>query len=1372
MQGVGGSGERKQANQQDDRSPVAGRPGAARRLLGRVGLGPSSEPPRLPERQRQDSGTTLSFDPTAELRETISPEAEGARVRAPRPGIAGRLMNVIAPKSDFSDAINVALRTGNPSSFIAKLPKLSAKELKDTLGFLETWERQSLYEMVSLAPQDAHTPNVLRILVDITEAASPALLPELHEKLAVVINQHELESHSILYQKVRHEITQALPANLPASRANQGCDLVVVTMIGCLLKTNPQARSSVAGFLRALPPQELTAMLSLITRERARQSDYAAFRELAIECIDTQRESAFRGFAPTGGLLQNSTRNPDTGRLHNPGAFANLVISADRNLRLFGMYGGNPQDLNALVEDIRKELTPLLLPGNLDTLDVPTLKDLQEAVAKLGGDTEWSKTTGKSIGDVIAKAIPARRQRDIEAHKEIAKSIVASLRRADAPFGVVELVRTITAAIDDHFNSPIVARGDWTLDQTVTALIKEIAGLVAEMPAAERASLAAAMKTETLGQLRAALYDMSRMAPDADNKAVLADLHRIETILDAIGKAAPAPIASFASLATDVRHALSVCGIGIAEGGALYFTTQLQTAIEQSLAAPAAPAKKAGVLHVPKVVYNIADVHSQVAREDLKEKLLIACRADPHLSQALRDTRLIQSLQDATSQVLDAMARSLGSGLIRTADGTPIGLLGNLDAAFSIRYDPKLGIVVQCTLLATGSLGLTGDPQSPAPVRLGGTASLRCDIAMGADGLAHVVGLPAFTNDIRTFSTWAESPTPLGVDDLLQRGAPPVIRKAYYDYVLAKHSEESYEFIVAVDELPEDDVEALRAAREIATTFIRPESEKFVNVADALTQYVLQAIDEPNPDIQKIRSRLRELRSAAVDLTNRDTFQRFRVSEELKTAVAVALEEMGVKEGSPKNAAQAVKTAKAKTPSTEFERSAVADLLSGPGASRQAARAKMRATSINVSLRLLANLSVPREKLEANAEFLKPQEDDAFRDLDVFQAHVRAFLGASITEPFDLATLRYNLERIVSDQVRATPQIKAVLAITIEAQANAAGAGFALMSPEAVLLQHAPPGLHSRFIAGWFRDNRITEASIAEFFRKIPDARKLKAKLGAIAGLTDREARKDVRDKLVAIGERELAARGVRVQTLQSAPRAPQRARQDEDLSWLTQSGEPLQRGVDSWLLKKRLSGLNPGDLPIVEGLAAKVADIGGLRSAQIRETLDRLSSGFTGDGWKPAEIEQLFSTLEPFGIKPAPTQAGDNAVPPPPPLTPATAGAEFIALANRWNPGESLTPNDATTLAALATLVEALKPQPNPLGQGLGFASGVPESATATYDDLREKLERQLESFSGEGWGPEHLEQLESLLSAVDTLNVDSRAVHLAILRLTAPMN
>jgi hypothetical protein len=618
---------------------------------------------------------------------------------------------------------------------------------------------------------------------------------------------------------------------------------------------------------------------------------------------------------------------------------------------------------------------------------------------------------------------------------------------------------------------------------------------------------------------------------------------------------------------------------------------------------------------------------------------------------------------------------------------------------------------------------------------------------------------PALTNNIQVVPSWAKDPKPRGVDDLMQPGAPAAIRRAYYDYVLKNHSEEPYEYIEAVDALPEDDAQALievRRAGGIADTFIRPGAEKFVNVADAMIQRVLAAIDDPNPDMQTIRSRLRELRAGAVDLTSRDTFQRFALSEQLKTAVDDAVKDMASKEDSPRNA-----RAKAKTPSTEMERSALADLVPVEVAKRQADLAKKRPQDINSSLLILANLSAPKHTVDKNAETLLARKGDPFANLDEFQAHVSAFLIAHMQQPFALASLRYNLERVVSDEMRNDPRIKAALAATKDAQARSAGAGagFALMSAEAILLQHAPPGLHSSYVAIWFRDNRVSEASIAEFFKKIPDSRKLQAKLNAIAALPDREARQEVRDRLVEIGQRELGARGARTQTVpRVAPRPPRRAVQDPD--WFNKSGDVLRQGADIWLLNKRLAGSNllPGDLPILGALARKLdtEDLG-TRSDEIREMVRGLAS-IKSTEWEPLQEAWLSELLDIFA--PPPT--------PPEPSSPATAGAEFIRIVQGWDFEARLLPQHAQALATLATLFEELKPQPT--SQGLVFAADVPPGTMEAYVLLHERLEAQLEEFRGEGWQPEESRQLKSVLDSLETLKLNTRAVQVVHRAFTAP--
>jgi hypothetical protein len=748
---------------------------------------------------------------------------------------------------------------------------------------------------------------------------------------------------------------------------------------------------------------------------------------------------------------------------------------------------------------------------------------------------------------------------------------------------------------------------------------------------------------------------------------------------------------------------------------------------------------------------------------DLKARLIVLCQDDPSLLQAVRDPDFLATLEGVTSQVMDAMAQALGSYGARMLDGTPISLHGDLAAGFAFAFDPKLGLVVQCNVQLSIPYGQTGDPDKAALVRLSGDANMRCSFAMGADGIARMVDLPAFTNKLQVSASWADQPEPRNAKDVFHPGSPEEFRQDYKRYLQSPQvmAAEPYEFIEAVDDLPEDDAEALRAVLGtdgtgrtdgIAATFIHPGAEKFVNVADELIQKVLAAINSPDPDIRTIRSRLRELRAGAVDLS-KDTFNRWVLTPGYKTVV----EDLKTrpKQESPKNAKP-----KGKTPSTEMERSGFSDFaVPAEVAKRQAELARKRPEDINSSLLRLANFELPPHRVQANAEVLLPQKGDPFADAKAFQAHVSAFLIASRQQPFDLAVLRYKLERVVSPDLRDSPRIQAALAAIKQAQSSVldAGPAFDLMSPEAILLQYAPPGLNSRYLAGWFKDDRVGEKAISEFFRSIRDPAKLRAKTAAISDLSD--VRQDVRDKLVAIGQQELATRVMQAAP-RVAPRPPQRAVQEKD--WYTKSGDALRQGLNLWLLDKRLRGshLTPDDLQVLGALAPKLdtEDLDEVRSNDLREMVRTLASKKQTE-WEPLQEAWLSELLDIFA--PAP--------PPPEESSPASVGAEFIRRVQSWNFETSLLPEDTQALEKLAGLFDELKPQRTHQG-GLVFATDAPAGTLEAYLLLQGSLEAQLDKFGGQGWQPEQSAQLESVRKSLETLRLDTRAVQLVLRAFTAP--
>jgi hypothetical protein len=998
---------------------------------------------------------------------------------------------------------------------------------------------------------------------------------------------------------------------------------------------------------------------------------------------------------------------------------------------------------------LRNELNPLRQVVNLEGLDVVTLKQLHVAAAKIGADDPvWVQVVGNQIDAAIDVAMTTRKRKDSEVHKAIPEKVVSALlQNAGSDAGATPIMGAIKMAMEAHLNSPVPGKAD---------LDFELVNHIKNLPPNQRRAIAAAMRQPRIRELRAAVYDVGRTTFMQQHEGIRTELFRIESFFDAIQSAADPDnfvvaevqrTGPLSKMHADVRRALSMCGVGVGTKENLYTYTQLERAVAESLEAPPAPLPgKAGVLHVARPFYYVGGGNNR-PRAELGQYLRTLCQDDQSLSQAL-DANLLDTFHDVTGQVIDGMRQLLASvnSPIQLPDGTPVDVMGNVFTTFRIRRDDKLGLVVSCELRIDAIRGEVRHP-TPRTIRLQGSAGMNCEIALTPGRAAHVAAPPSFINEIEEIPSWGENPVPRNINDLSQPDAPQRLVHGFQEHADREVSGENFAFLRAVDSLPTDDAQALVEIQRIADSFIAADSRFQVNISADQRRTALadlhRLMTAQPPDLKQIRAVLLVVRDEVVKLAGYDTLNRFVKGLDKTPASNVAAPTAATAQEIPA------------PPLTEDEQR----------------ESGLRATKINQSLVLLASIGAPLDVLGKNAASLGGKAGEPLVELTDFREHVHGFLQRMARRrPDDLAALRYQLERVIPENLRASEHVQVVIEEAIKVQEMTMGPRARRMTAEALYLELAPPALDSRHLVGWFVQARVSQAEVASFFKRVFDDG-LKLKLAAISEMSRQQVPENMKRLLVETGERVLA---VRKEARNDSPRARSGQntfpRSSSSVAVAAPSGAnitPVGKldgpRITHWILAKRVRPLVKEDLPILVEMAQLYVD----PTAPEREVLvsnlgflvERmpvLLEELKAEAWTYSQLQELASALLSLKFDAAP-------------LGPVMArhperlrhiGNEFVTLADGWTPGVTLMPADLPTVKSLAALFKGLKPDdPNE-----PFAPGVPESAMKRYEKLRGSLENLMTKFNGQGWTPD---ELEGLLTDLDSLGVESSPVHIAIMNL-----
>jgi uncharacterized protein YaaR (DUF327 family) len=1227
--------------------------------------------------------------------------------------------------------LHAALSENPPADLVAKLVALDEADLREALTeALTVRELQSLYQKLEAMQAGTRPPDglskILGMVDKLLAQASPALSPELRKQFVSAVKKSQGPEQYINAYFGAHQTAGAL---LPPDRGNEYRDEVITSLITFLLNESMLQNNEVEGLLMALPANALAAMIPLAQDDAPLEC--VEFLKIARKCANAKGEEARRALASDLSELELAI-DPATGHPTDPDAFADHVISAIRNLDVYRSYarsgvGANIESLEAYSSDLRGALGELCKRDNLRRLDLPQLKNLSNAV------TGWSarlnqldhKTALVTIGhhiDAIDDEFDGRRTRDAAAHREMAPRIIAALGRIGPESSLAAVLDVVMTVMEAHANSRVLSKQDLEL---------ELDAVVAGLSPDKRQALAKAMQTPQMRELSLALLEMGKTAAIKEqHPALCAQLGRMEYLLHTVRAAAGVPqpvgqIGTLQSLSLNVRGALRLYGIEIGTGENVNVkfgiaSRNLQKVVMQKLdKEPAALATMQSFL--PRTVRFSVDGRDIESGDNMDGALLELLKGlykdNPTLLSGLSDRQLHQTLRHAAIQTMGDLWRVISlnqpDSPIRLPDGRPIALVANNSANFEFRRDDKLGLVVICKLkIEDSDQYIVDDPANPIPTE-SSSAEFTYAIAISLDGIR-----PAGPLEFRyeTHASNAGRLYKLDLDanlvEILAADADPHLLADFQRYSdEIEYSGENLRFVRAIDQLPGKGEEVFEQVRKIVDQFIREETaSERINIPANQFREIVKAVDEVPPNHDKIHKLLGVTRAEVVKLMHSDSFARFKKWCDTQDA-----------------------------PNADAEESPRAKGIGTP---------RKNATVPTGPLGLLSSPSIRPQLLNATAKDLRRRRDsEEDVDLSTFRAQVEAQVNSMSAH--QQATLRFNLERVISDDLRGDDYVQCIVE-AVKAQDPRAGR----MTAEGVLveLRYKDVNFDNGTLVKWFAEGRLSASEVESFLRSLP-ADQVRTRQKTIATWFDQisewvgpQVAKGVREDLIAIMGRVLGVAGG-AQRKASGPGA--------EFDMRAQAWMPVALTAKDLTDLESLVDLDRQyQIQYLEDDSHAGQFVSNNARPERVNLLSRLQKRLDAPrprGWTPMHEERLLKIAGHFRLTAAGPEASSIDIPPPPPEdadhrpTVTDLADNFAAAVSRMSLIQ-LAPANLPALADLARQFTELESRLQASND-----SEFDPSLHYRMSDWRAEIDEQLRplvaSFTEENWSTDDLKELDSVL-------------------------
>jgi hypothetical protein len=1230
--------------------------------------------------------------------------------------------------------LHAALSENPPADLVAKLVALDEADLREALtDALTVRELQSLYQKLEAMQADKRQPEglskILGLVDKLLAQENPALSPELRKQFVSAVKKSQQPEEYINAYFGAHQTAGAL---LPPERGNEYRDEVITSMITFLLNESMLQNNEVEGLLMALPANALAAMIPLAQDDAPLEC--VEFLKIARKCANAKGEEARRALASDLSELELAI-DPATGHLTDPNAFADHVISAIRNLDVYRSYahsgvGANIESLEAYSSDLRGALGELCKRDNLRRLDLPHLKNLSNAV------TGWSarlnqldhKTALVTIGhhiDAIDDEFDGRRTRDAAAHREMAPRIIAALGRIGPESSLAAVLDVVMTVMEAHANSRVLSKQDLEL---------ELDAVVAGLSPDKRQALAKAMQTPQMRELSLALLEMGKTAAIKEqHPALCAQLGRMEYLLHTVRAAAGVPqpvgqIGTLQSLSLNVRGALRLYGIEIGTGENVNVkfgiaSRNLQKVVMQKLdKEPAALATMQSFL--PRTVRFSVDGRDIESGDNMDGALLELLKGlykdNPTLLSGLSDRQLHQTLRHAAIQTMGDLWRVISlnqpDSPIRLPDGRPIALVANNSANFEFRRDDKLGLVVICKLkIEDSDQYIVDDPANPIRTE-SSSAEFTYAIAISLDGIrpARPLEFRYETHEYNAGRLYKlDLDANLGL--ILAADADPHLLADFQRYSdEISHSGENLRFVRAIDQLPGNaeeafEQEAFEQVRRIVGQFIRVGASERINIPANQFSEIVKAVDANSPDHKEIRRLLGEARAEVVKLMHSDSFARFK------------------------------KSATQNAPNADAEESPRAKGIGTP---------RKNATVPSGPLGLLSSLSIRPEVLEATATNLgRSRDSEQEVDLSAFREQVAA--QVSSMSALQQATLRFNLERVISVELRGDAYVKCIVE-AVKAQDPRAGR----MTAEGVLveLRYKDVNFDNGTLVKWFAEGRLSASEVESFLRSLP-ADQVRTRQKTIATWFDQisewvgpQVAKGVREDLIAIMGRVLGVAGG-AQRKASGPGAEFDVQAQ---AWMPVALTPkdltdLESLVDlDWQYQKQYLEDDSHAGQFVSNNARP-------ERVKLLSRLQKRLDAPRPRGWTPMHEERLLKIAGHFRLTAAGPDASSIEIPPPPPEdadhrpTVTDLADVFGAAVSRMRLIQ-LAPANLPALANLAGKFTELESRLQASNDS-EFDPSLHYRMLEWRAEIGDQLRPLMASFTEENWSTHDLKELDSVL-------------------------